>query len=420
MSKKAEAFKSSSKKFFKLISVFLNRIDRLNNYSQLSQAPIRKLFNSSVTKYKNFLKAKRIDQKDTKKIKNLKGKNKIKVDLLVNDMFKQFDLLQTGQEGSLISLVSQLNTTLYYMVRFAFSEKRELFNTLDKSFTLKEISHFEKVTDAEDFLLEQKINEISRNKEIFFNFINQTFNIKMEELPSFLEIMELIERRNIYVHNDGRINEQYLKLHKSSRVAGALNKKIVFEPVYIRTSFDHARIFLICVAYSIWRRLFKDSLEELDVMFEQTYYKFLKQKNYKIMLSLVDFALDNFVKPEDSTTFKFNLIINKALVNKLVKSKTNWKKLLHEVIWENQEKVYIFAVAVLLDDFNKAVSLMPELDIKSMDEAYHDWPLLEEFRKTKVFNDAYEKIYKKKFEQIKKPVEDSAKLLEKIDLLSLD
>lgn len=242
----------------------------------------------------------------------------------------------------------------------------------------------------------------------------------MEELPSFLEIMELIERRNIYVHNDGRINEQYLKLHKSSRVAGALNKKIVFEPVYIRTSFDHARIFLICVAYSIWRRLFKDSLEELDVMFEQTYYKFLKQKNYKIMLSLVDFALDNFVKPEDSTTFKFNLIINKALVNKLVKSKTNWKKLLHEVIWENQEKVYIFAVAVLLDDFNKAVSLMPELDIKSMDEAYHDWPLLEEFRKTKVFNDAYEKIYKKKFEQIKKPVEDSAKLLEKIDLLSLD
>ena len=421
--KEINKIETSGQKLNRLTFVFLKRLEKLDDYFILSRAPITKLFVSSYEEFKQFKIDNNITDKNREIIKKFGIKKRKEYRRLLNELSTNVDRLETADKSLLVMLVSEINQYLCWMIKFAFSQKRELYNVIKKQFSISDLCQFETIKGAQDALLEQKIEEVSHSKDALFDFINEVFNIKISTIPSYLNIIELIERRNLYVHNDGIVNKQYIKNANVSDEKLVEGKRLRISKMYIKSSFSHIKIFVMCSTFLIWRKLFTDNLGEIDENFEVIHYKLLKNKDLNTVHKIINFCLTNFYKEpsvDSKNRIRQNLYVNRALACKLLNSEENWKKDLHEVVWDKEDKIFQLAISVLLGDYEKASSFMLELkDDKTILVAYQEWPLFDDFRKSKSFLEKYKTIYHKNFKIYPKKSENILKLVNKIFDLKL-
>jgi len=98
-------------------------------------------------------------------------------------------------------------------------------------------------------------------------------------------------------------------------------------------------------------------------------------------------------------------------------------KLLDAKDWGPLCTDFKLAVAILKDNYVEAANLMKKIGKEGEyvnEQAYHEWPLLRQFKESKEFQDAYNEIYGYAFvkelkRSVKKVEEESKKEIAKID-----
>lgn len=116
----------------------------------------------------------------------------------------------------LVSLVSQYDAYLGRLLRTIFLRRPEIMNSPDKKISYETLGQFKSLDALKEHILEKEIEAILRTSHPDqFTWMENSFGLTLKKglaiWPSFVEI---IERRNLFVHTDGVVSSQYITVCK--------------------------------------------------------------------------------------------------------------------------------------------------------------------------------------------------------------
>ncbi|MCT7975227.1 hypothetical protein [Laspinema olomoucense] len=311
----------------------------------------------------------------------------------------------------IISLVSEFDIFLSQLIRIVFYIKPEILNALDKQISFKQILEFDSLDSVKEYILEKEIETILRESHTeHFKWLETKINIgtlRKFDTKVWEDFIELTERRNLFVHCDGIVSSQYVKVCKENSVhhieSIEVGKKLDVNKEYFHKAYSSVYEISIKLAHTIWRKLKPEEREEADADLNNLGFKLITEEEYNLAIILLNFALSEPIIKKSNLQAKFLFILNKAQALKWSGQVGEMEKLIHEQDWSVCSDEMNLAKAVLLDEFDKAAKFMelignnPEkLSIIS----YRQWPIFKKFRQTQQFKETYQKIFNEPFEMV--------------------
>src|SRR5690606_21874275 len=170
-----------------------------------------------------------------------------------------------------------------------------------------------------------------------FRWMERTYDVPLTKgLDSWPLFVELMERRNLFVHTDGIVSSQYLavcKQHHCLKIADA-NKgdKLGVPQDYFDKANDCVLEIGVKLGHVLWRKIFEGERVEADKQLIQTTYDLLVAKRYAVAARILDFACLG-IKKHASEVFKLMLIVNRAIAYKWMGDEKMTKESMKGIDW---------------------------------------------------------------------------------------
>lgn len=311
----------------------------------------------------------------------------------------------------LVALVSQFDSFLGKILRVLFYLRPELLNGSDKSLTFSQLVEFNSVESAKEYIVEKEIETVLRKSHSEqFDWLENKFNVPLRKnLPAWQVFIELTERRNLFVHANGIVSSQYIKVCKDHKVNLQddikVGKELHVNPRYFKQAYECIYEIGVKLAQVLWRKQQSDDIREADRNLNEVVYQLLHDEKNSLAVKLLDFATETLKKHHDDTQRRM-FVINRAQAYKWFGQAKRSLEIINQEDWSATSYEFKLAEAVLRDDFKQAAYLMGKIDSDSfLDKSgYREWPLFKEFRKTQEFLQAYETIYKEKYDVVTEEV----------------
>ncbi len=289
--------------------------------------------------------------------------------------------------SSLISLVSSAEWFLSQVIRAYFDKVPGASGAEGKTLTLEDLRSLGSVEDARKYLTDLRIDEIMWGSfDDWIKFLTGTVKLSASYLgPHRAALVEVFQRRNVMVHNNGIVHSSYLK-----RVDPSLRKNISpgdslsVSPVYLEKAIDLVERNFVLFAAELWKRLSPDDGERAKVMNEVAFER-LKADRWLVSEGLSFFTLNDKKIPEQDR------LIAQLNYWQSVKWQGGFDSVRKEVEGSDfsaKDDLYQLARLALLDDADSFYRSLPKLmrTEKITPEMLSNWPIFREMRKDGRFN----------------------------------
>ena len=326
----------------------------------------------------------------------------IKLDEQLSDSFLALKMLPIN---FVVSLVSQYDDYLGKLIRQIFEVRPEILNSSEKTFNFSDLASFEDMDEAKEYIIEKEIESVLRESHLkHFNWLENKLDIPLrKDLPSFLDFIEITERRNLFVHTNGVVSRQYLSVCKKNcpKLVKDINvgDKLDANAEYLIKSQQVILEIGIKLGHVMWRKLMPDDLENADAHLIEICYDLLQSGDFKLAQNLLHFST-NIIKKHSSDEVLSMQVINHALSYYLTGDKKKSRQILKSKDWSASNDKFLLAVEVLNDNFERAKKIMHSIGPNNTHitkEAYREWPLFNSFRESDEFLSAYEEIFEEEF-----------------------
>ena len=359
---------------------------------------------------------------NVKEIENDNGEKKLLVkaedsrilDTLENNASISSLAFKIIPESLFVSLISQYDAYLNQLLRLLFEIQPELLNNSERNLTFSQLVDFKTLDDARDYIIEKEIDTVMRKSHSDqFDYLEGKLNMKLRvNLPIFKNFIEITERRNLLVHCDGIVSNQYLKIcndHKCKIDKIKVGDKLRISPDYFTQSYKALYEIAVKLTHTVWRKLLLTDLKEADRKLNDICFDLLCNKSFELADILLTFGYDQ--KNHFNESLKNVIIINGALSKYLQDKKEDCKKILEKKDWSASSDDFKMAYEVLNENYDSVYSIMKKVgekgDIDKTD--YREWPIFIKIREEKEFQDTYKEIFKEDYavlETPKRPVQD--------------
>jgi hypothetical protein len=317
------------------------------------------------------------------------------------------------------SLVSQYDSFLGRVIRFIFAIKPQILNASEKNIAYTDLILFANIDAAREYIIEKEVETIIRKSHVeqfawLKDKLGTPFNKDLKSWPVFIELTEC---RNLFVHCDGRVSSQYLKVCSENKcdIAPTLNvgDQLKVNPQYFEDAYKCIYEIGVKLAHVIWRRLSPDHLKEADDNIIAITYGLLEKREFDLAKRLLDFFTQDHMKHSSDVNRRM-MIINRAQAYKWAKDNDTCNKILSKLDWSASGDNFKLAVAVLKENYDDAYNLMKRLkhDETFLKTYYKDWPLFMELRKQEAFASVYEECYGEPFKVQQKTEEEKKENVE--------
>lgn len=300
-----------------------------------------------------------------------------------------------------VAFVSQLDAYIGSLIRTMFLIKPEMLNSSEKNMLFSDLINFKSIEEAREFIIEKEVESVLRDShQKQFKWLENKLGITLrKDLPSYSDFIEITERRNLFVHCNGSISAQYIEICKDNQVKDIENvtigTKLYATPSYFSKCYSVLFEIGVKLGQVIWRKLQPDDIENADKHLNNVCYDLLIKGHNKLALNLLTFATDILKKHHDQEMICM-LTINKGLAYYLSDKKEECKKVLAKHDWSATSDKFKLAISVLNEEYEKAIGIMKSIGDKNdhvTKDAYREWPLFSQFRKTDEFKEIYKEIF---------------------------
>lgn len=382
------------------IEKFLNNIESLRSALPIVIKQVIKERNQANSDYQNFLK----EECEFKKEENhywISPENIRKWTDLKKEATSSTLSVSILNRSFLISLVSQFDTYVGDLMNCVFDKRPDLIDNSERQLTYLELKTFDKIDDARTFIIEKEIESVLRESHTEqFKWFEKKLKVKLhEDLPIWSTFIEVTQRRNLFVHNDGKVTSQYLNVCNQNSVPLNENIKLGIKLNSTTKYFEKAYNCFFEVALKLnqvlRRKLCPKEIELADKSFLNITFELVVNKQYSLAKELYDFAY-KYIKNISKKDLELRIHLNRAQTYKWLGDNETCKKIIGENDWSATNDLFKLASQVLSDDFENAVSTMKLIgnNDKIINKAfYRDWPTFMEFRETTEFKKTYKEIY---------------------------
>lgn len=323
-----------------------------------------------------------------------------------------------------VSYVSEYDSFLGKIINQILRFKPELIESKDKTISLSELVNLGSVEAARDKIFSKEVESVLRTSHADqFSWMETTFSIPLTKgLDTWPLFIELTERRNLFVHCDGVVSEQYINVCNKHKVKidkeTVVGKRLQAEKRYLRQSHETLYEIGLKLSQVLWRKLSPSDIEKAEESLLHFTYELLIEENYRLAKNLLDFAC-LVLKKWSSEGSRLVYVVNRALAYKFSGDNDACLAILDAEDWSASGDNYNLCVAVLRDDFEKAKTLMQRIGASGCvtEVDYAEWPCFKEFRSSDEFVSTFTQIFgnpPSTIEQIEND-DSSAKILNELD-----
>lgn len=403
------------------VDSFLRYIDAIKDILPATILQIQPHTKKAIEDFSSFLKQHKVPDSE-----NEKG-----VELMLNiTEFSLFAKLERNahisslaskilSESLFVSLISQYDAFFSKLLKAIFEIKPEILNQSEKSLTLSQLKTIGSIEDAQDYIIEKEVESVLRESHSKqFEYLERKLEIPLREKLSIWPVfVEITERRNLFVHNNGIISNQYIKVCTDAKCENVEKYKAGIPlncPLeYFTSAYKCLYELAVKLTHTIWRKLLRDDLETADSELNNICYNLINVGSYTLADVLLEFACNQ--KRHYDQSIKKVLTVNKALSKYLQGDKNKALAILAEDDWTACSYDFQLAHAVLIEDYDKAYSIMSKIgnngDVNQA--GYMEWPLFTKIRKEKKFKDLYKSIFKEEYKVFESPKTPSQELVTK-------
>ena len=304
----------------------------------------------------------------------------------------------------LVSFVSEFDCFLGSLLRVIYTKRPELLNDSSKQITYSDLLAYESLEDAKEQVLEKEIESILRKSHSeHFTTLENKFKIKLRKgLDIWNEFIEITERRNLFVHANGMVSSQYLKIceqHGKDVSQLTVGEKLKVDPVYLNQASKVIYEISVKIAHVLWRKLFPEEREDADNNLNEICFELVSKGKNSLASELLEFAIS--LPKHHSDTIKRMMAINLAQAYKRSDRESKCEEVLKRFDWSATGYEFKLAVSVLRGEYDQASKLLRTV-VNAEDlseEQVIDWPLFKEFRKSSEFLTVFKELFDKDYAQ---------------------
>jgi hypothetical protein len=287
------------------------------------------------------------------------------------------------------------------LLKHIYSRQPDLLRSISREISLADLLSYDDIESASRAMLDKEIDTIRRDSYVEqFASLEKKFSLTLRKFPEWCEFVELTQRRNILVHNDALVSDQYLA---NCRKEGCqLESNVVIGKRLEVMPQDVMRLLLVMskvgfmLGHTLWSKVFPQDMAKIHESLNATLYDCLQDKRWKVASELGDFSLTEPMRREVSEVDLKIRIVNTAIAKKFSGDEKGANSLLRSQDWTASYRDFKLAILVLEDKFDEAIVLMRQIGKSGemLDQkAYHAWPLFEKFREREEFYAVYQEIY---------------------------
>lgn len=301
----------------------------------------------------------------------------------------------------LVSFVSEYDAFLGSLMKCFHAKKPELLNGVEKQISYSELVEFSSIEDAKEHILEKDVESMLRKSHAdHFDILEKKFKINLKkDLECWADFIEIMERRNLFVHCDGKISSQYINVcteHKKKFDSPPkVGEQLTVHPEYLGNAYKTLREISIKLTHVLWRKVFPDEREAADDALLNLAYELIQRASYPLAINILEFAIS--LPHHFSDNYKRMFFINLAQAYKYSEKKDKCTDLLARLDWSSVSYKFKLAVAVLLEKYHDADVYMANAAKTGelTEQNFLDWPLFKEYRETAGFKKQFKEQFKK-------------------------
>lgn len=308
------------------------------------------------------------------------------------------------QSAIFVGMITVFDEALAKLIRNALVHVPELMNSFGSQISYKDIVAAGNFEELRATIVSQTVDELmwrGRDEQIAWIEKAITKTKISDVIPSYDKFIEITERRNIYVHNSGIVNDVYLsKVPKSAfdgGIAPLKGDRLKLQSSYFLDAADVLIESFVVISQSVVRKLMRnateDQKENIDTEFNQSIYLQLESGRFESAARLARSMLSNSFKVSDLVS-KMGAI-NLAIARKKVSDKAGVDAVIKSVDWSSSRNEFHVCIEAIRENESEVCRLIETL--KGSDfigpHAYFEWPAFDWMRSKPAFWEKLQEVY---------------------------
>jgi hypothetical protein len=289
---------------------------------------------------------------------------------------------------TLVSLMSTLETLFSQLLREFYQKYPQALPCEAKSLSLADLRGLGSVEEAELYLIDNEIDSILRGSiQSQLACFEKPIKISLKPIEKYNDkLIELSQRRNLLVHNDGKINRHYLNKAPNNLIDDGMKEgdQIEVTSSYLMSSIYVVYLIGIILIQQCFRKWEKESTDELDNMLIDLLFDSLMEQNYTFTESLADYIYSIDIKNDKNLRM---MAVNHCIALREQERLEEVEKVLSKYDWSAVSLEFELALSALRSQENKVYTILDKvIAIDKIDaSALNKWPLFSNFRNTERF-----------------------------------
>jgi hypothetical protein len=288
---------TTGKNLHKNLETFLRHIDAIRDTLPMTMLLIQPYNKKANDDFVKFLK------ENVKEIEDDNGKKRI---LVTAEESKIFETLERNAstsalagkiipESLFVSLISQYDAFLTRLLRAIFEIKPDVLNGSERNLTFSQLVEMKTIENARELIIDKEIDTVLRKSHSEqFDYLEKLIGIKLREnLPVWQTFIEITERRNLLVHCDGVVSNQYLKNcnEQQCKIENVkVGDRLGVELKYFSIAYKCLYEIATKLTHTIWRKYLTSDLKDADGELNEVCFHLINSNSFELADILLEFS----------------------------------------------------------------------------------------------------------------------------------
>lgn len=333
------------------------------------------------------------EKKDNEKGVTVKVKGDTsKIDAAFEILARTYHQKEILYRSSFINLLSTVEWFFAQILHYHYDKHPESAGIKKKTLTLEELKSFESIKDAENYLIDDKIEGILRSSfKDWLQTLKNELNLSLAYTNDFEnELIEIYLRRNLLVHNGGVVNSIYLsKVSEFYKEKYNINDKLEISKEYLERAISLLHTVFTLISCELWKKLEPNNEDRCSLIMELG-FDYLKRQMWDLSeISSTFLILDKKMPISSRTAAQLNFWLSKKNGGKY----NDVSKEILDADFSDKSKLFQIALYSLREEEDLFFNLLPqvlkteELNVESLlefpiFESMRNLPKFEELKKT--------------------------------------
>lgn len=385
------------------LKLFIENINGLYDSFEYSENTLRSQNIETQRAYKKFLKENKIKLGEDNAPIGIPPDKERQYQHLERKRRRSLESSKLLQRSYIVSMVSQFDAFIANLLRNIYAINPDQLKQSDHKLTFAELQTFSSINAAREHIIDSKIENILResHQEQFKEIANSIGVESLKKFANWPVFVEITQRRNLFVHSNGVVSNQYLRICKAEGVIlGELKKgdQLEVDFDYFSKSFNVFYEVAVKLSQMTLRILLlkkdKTAQGEIDKCIITNIYDLIVDKRYEVAIELSNFALDSKFKHSDKD--RIFLTLNRAQAYKWKGDDAKCQQLLDEEdtsAWSSELKCPKYALEGNLDKVCEIIHAIGKKGEILHAEQLRSWPIFQAVRGENRFRDTFKTVF---------------------------